>query len=56
MGKRRVNLMELKCWADTSALLHQSLINSTTKIAISSITLKELENIKSNSKDGDIKF
>ena len=48
--------MELKCWADTSALLHQSLINSTTKIAISSITLKELENIKSNSKDGDIKF
>lgn len=44
--------MEIKHFADTSALLHQKgLINSQAKIAISSITLQELEHIKSNEKE-----
>ena len=44
--------MEIKHWADTSALLHQPhLLYSQSKIAISSITLQELENIKNNDKE-----
>ena len=43
--------MEIKHWADTSALLHQPLIDSQVKIAISSITLQELEHIKNNDKE-----
>ena len=49
--------MEIKHWADTSALLHQSLTDSQVKIAISSITLQELEHIKNNDKESNqIKF
>ena len=43
--------MEIKHWADTSALLHQSLTDSKVKIAISSITLQELEHIKNSDKE-----
>ena len=45
--------MEIKHWADTSALLHQSLTESQAKITISSITLQELEHIKNNDKESD---
>ena len=49
--------MEIKCWADTSALLHQPLADSQIKIAISSITLQELEHIKNSDKENaQIKF
>lgn len=49
--------MGIKHWADTSALLHQPLIGSSTKINISSITLQELEHIKNNEKESNqIKF
>lgn len=48
--------MGVQHWADTSALLHQSLLDSQVKIAISSITLQELENIKSSEKDEAIKY
>ena len=43
--------MEIKHWADTSALLHQPLMESKVKIAISSITLQELEHIKNSDKE-----
>ena len=44
--------MEIRHWADTSALLHQkNLLNPVVKIAISSITLQELEHIKNNEKE-----
>ena len=44
--------MEIKHWADTSALLHQSgLCDPQIKIAISSITLQELEHIKNSDKE-----
>ena len=44
--------MDIKHWADTSALLHQkSLTNPQVKIAISSITLQELEHIKNSDKE-----
>ena len=43
--------MEIKHWADTSALLHQPLLDSKVKIAISSITLQELEHIKNSEKE-----
>ena len=49
--------MNIKHWADTSALLHQSgLINPQVDIAISTITVQELERIKSNEKDDKIKY
>lgn len=50
--------MEIKHFADTSALLHQkNLIESQAKILISPITLQELEGIKNNEKEsGSIKF
>lgn len=44
--------MEIRHWADTSALLHQKgLLNPSIKIAISSITLQELEHIKNSEKE-----
>ena len=44
--------MEIKHWADTSAILHQKdLIKTQNKIAISPITLQELEHIKDNEKE-----
>ena len=44
--------MEIKHFADTSALLHQSgLLEPQVKIAISSITLQELEHIKNSDKE-----
>ena len=43
--------MEIRHWADTSALLHQPLMNSKVKIAISSITIQELEHIKNSDKE-----
>lgn len=45
--------MEIKHWADTSALLHQPLLDSQQKIAISSITLQELEHIKNSDKESE---
>lgn len=50
--------MEIKHFADTSALLHQkNLIESQAKILISPLTLQELEGIKNNEKEsGSIKF
>lgn len=49
--------MEIKHWADTSALLHQQLTDPQTKIAISPITLQELEHIKDNEKESEqLKF
>ncbi len=44
-------------WADTSALLHQQILNPDVTIAISPITLNELEHIKNNEKESaQIKF
>ena len=50
--------MEIKHFADTSALLHQkNLIESQAKILISPLTLQELEGIKNNEKEsGSVKF
>ena len=50
--------METKHWADTSALLHQDgLLNPQVKIAISAITIQELEHIKNSDKETEqIKF
>lgn len=45
--------MEIRHWADTSALLHQPLMESKVKIAISSITLQELEHIKNSDKENN---
>ena len=45
--------MEIRHWADTSALLHQPLLDPQTKIAISSITLSELEHIKNSDKESE---
>lgn len=45
--------MEIKHWADTSALLHQPLLDTQVKIAISSITLQELEHIKNSDKESE---
>ena len=45
--------MEIKHWADTSALLHQPLLDPQIKIAISSITLSELEHIKNSDKESE---
>ena len=43
--------MSIKHWADTSALLHQPLMDTQVKIAVSSITLQELEHIKNGEKE-----
>ena len=46
--------MNINRWADTSALLHQNgLLDPQADIAISTITLKELENIKSNNNENN---
>ena len=45
--------MEIRHWADTSALLHQPILDSQVKIAISSITLQELEHIKTSDKENN---
>ena len=48
---------KIKHWADTSALLHQNgLINPNVDIAISTITVSELEHIKETEKNENIKF
>lgn len=47
----------VKHWADTSALLHQrGLLEPQVNIAISTITIQELEHIKSNEKDETTKY
>ena len=49
--------MDIRHWADTSALLHQAgLIDPKVDIAISTITIQELEHIKNNDKDDKIKY
>ena len=49
--------MSIMHWADTSALLHQSFNDPQVKIAISTITLQELEHIKNDKNESDqIKF
>ena len=49
--------MNIRHWADTSALLHQAgLIDPKVDIAISTITIQELEHIKNNDKDDKIKY
>ena len=47
----------IKHWADTSALLHQNgLLNPQVDIAISTITIQELEHIKNSDKDEKTKY
>lgn len=46
----------IKHFADTSALLHQPLLNPEINMAISAITVKELEYIKSHSEDENLKY
>ena len=49
--------MSIAHWADTSALLHQEgLIDPQIKIAISTVTLKELEQIKESNESNTIKY
>lgn len=49
--------MNISRWADTSALLHQEgLIEPKADIAISTITVKELEHIKESKDDSQIKY
>lgn len=49
--------MNITHWADTSALLHQNgIINPAVGIAISTITVQELEQIKSSDKEENIKY
>ena len=49
--------MNIHHWADTSALLHQAgLTYPQVDIAISAITLQELEHIKEHEKDDKIKY
>ena len=49
--------MNIRHWADTSALLHQEgLTNPQVDIAISAITVQELEHIKTAERDDKIKY
>lgn len=48
--------MNIHHWADTSALLHQPLLESDIGIAISTITLAELEHIKNSERDEKTKY
>ena len=49
--------MNIKHWADTSALLHQNgLINPEVPIALSTITVSELEHIKDSNENETIKY
>ena len=51
-------ILLVKHWADTSALLHQDILfDHQVKVAISSITLQELEHIKTSDKESEqVKF
>lgn len=46
----------IKYWADTSALLHQKDFINSEELAISTITIQELEHIKTTSENEQIKF
>lgn len=46
----------IKYWADTSALLHQKDFINSEELAISTITLQELEHIKTTSENEQTKF
>lgn len=48
--------MKIKHWADTSALLHQPLLDTEVGIAISTITVAELEHIKNSNEDEGTKY
>ena len=48
--------MNINHWADTSALLHQPLLEPDVGIAISTITLAELEHIKNSERDEKTKY
>ena len=48
--------MNINHWADTSALLHQPLLDPTVDIAISTITVSELEHIKNSDREEGIKY
>ena len=48
--------MKINHWADTSALLHQPLLNTDVDIAISTITVSELEHIKSGNENDKTKY
>lgn len=46
----------IKHFADTSALMHQPLLNPDVNIAISAITVSELEHIKNSNEDESTKY
>lgn len=48
--------MKIKHWADTSALLHQPLLDTDIGIAISTLTVAELEHIKNSNEDETTKY
>ncbi len=48
--------MKIKHWADTSALLHQPLLDTEINIAISTLTVAELEHIKNNNENETTKY
>lgn len=48
--------MKIKHWADTSALLHQPLLDTDIGIAISTLTVAELEHIKNSNENETIKY
>ena len=48
--------MKIKHWADTSALLHQPLLNTEIGIAISTLTVAELEHIKNSNENETTKY
>lgn len=48
--------MKIKHWADTSALLHQPLLDTDIGIAISTLTVAELEHIKNSNENETTKY
>ena len=48
--------MKIKHWADTSALLHQPLLDTEIGIAISTLTVAELEHIKNSNENETTKY
>lgn len=48
--------MKIKHWADTSALLHQPLLDTEIGIAISTVTVAELEHIKNSNENETTKY
>lgn len=48
--------MKIKHWADTSALLHQPLLDTEIGIAISTVTVAELEHIKNSNENEGTKY